>query len=333
MYPSHPALDRIAISEIQDDRGITYQEFRATLTPRFSSVYMQMFLAHGVLVAVAWILWELDALLPLGVALAVMAPLGALVFGYVIAFLHLFMHEASHHNLAPSRVWNDRLANVLIGMLIGVEIKRYRAVHWEHHKHLGNTNDTETSYYQPLDLRFILESLFGMRVLRVLLARRKVTDTMPAKRRGANLAPRFALVLHAVILTLFAGTHHFGAALAWAAGVAVVFPFFASVRQLLEHRDENAQDWVDHASVPHGPVNFLFGRGPIASTLGGAGFNYHLLHHLDPQVSCTRLDDLEQYLCCTSLCGVLDAQRTTYAARFARLFRWRRACKPAGQGN
>ena len=35
------------------------------------------------------------------------------------------------------------------------------------------------------------------------------------------------------------------------------------------------------------------GDGPLASTLGGAGFNRHLLHHWEPKISYTRFRELE----------------------------------------
>ena len=76
----------------------------------------------------------------------------------------------------------------------------------------------------------------------------------------------------------------------------MVFPFLASLRTLLEHRAEDADPRANYAEVDQGPVNRLFGSGPLASTLGSAGFNRHALHHWEPQISYTRLKDIEAYL-------------------------------------
>ena len=67
-------------------------------------------------------------------------------------------------------------------------------------------------------------------------------------------------------------------------------------------------------------MNKLFGSGPLASTLGGAGFNRHLLHHWEPQLSCTRLAELERFLENTELKPALDAHRTSYVREWLRLF-------------
>ena len=74
-------------------------------------------------------------------------------------------------------------------------------------------------------------------------------------------------------------------------------PFFVSLRQTLEHRDEDAHPGSDYTRVDHGgDANRLFGDGPVANTLGSAGFNRHALHHWEPQVSLHRLRELERYL-------------------------------------
>ena len=109
-------------------------------------------------------------------------------------------------------------------------------------------------------------------------------------------------------------------ATAWVAGIGVFFPFFAALRQLLEHRDEHAPRGADFSRSPHGKVTRLFRPGPVGSTLGAAGFNRHLLHHWDPQVSYTRLADVERFLAQTDLAASLRTTRTTYLQTFVRLF-------------
>ena len=143
---------------------------------------------------------------------------------------------------------------------------------------------------------------------------------------GDSDGPRFVRAavsavfnLAGVALLLVAGA--WVAAAAWISGELAVFPFFASLRQALEHRDEDASPDVDYRIVDHGPVNRLFGDGPVASTLGSAGFNRHALHHWEPQVSCTRLRDLEAFLMETELETTVAERRTTYARTFVRLFR------------
>ena len=64
----------------------------------------------------------------------------------------------------------------------------------------------------------------------------------------------------------------------------------------------------------------MFGDGLIAQTMGGAGYNRHLMHHWEPGVSYTRLPDLERFLADTPLAAVMARRTTTYGRIFRRLF-------------
>ena len=63
----------------------------------------------------------------------------------------------------------------------------------------------------------------------------------------------------------------------------------------------------------------MFGRHLFSRTFGGAGFNRHLLHHIEPQVSYTRYDALETWLMSTSIAPALDSRRASYVRTFAAL--------------
>ncbi|MBL8896663.1 MAG: fatty acid desaturase [Planctomycetes bacterium] len=321
-----PELRDLDKERLRDARGTSYREYVRSLVPRYGVVWLHIACGYAVLLAVGLGVAALDGRW-LGVLAdrALGVSLGALLFGYTLAFLHLFLHEAAHWNLAPSRTWNDRLANLLLGSFLGVDIRSYRPIHWEHHRHLGTTRDTERSYFESLSLRFVVEALTGIRVLRVLAGRRRALASAPAKgeERAARSRhqPFTAAVLNLALLALLVLSGNYAVALAWALGLGVVFPFFASVRQVLEHRDERARADVDYASVDHGAVNRMFGSGPLASTLGGAGFNRHLLHHLEPQLSYTRLAELERFLLGTELRDALLTHRATYVGTFVRLLR------------
>jgi hypothetical protein len=100
----------------------------------------------------------------------------------------------------------------------------------------------------------------------------------------------------------------------------MVFPFFGSLRQLLEHRDDAAPSTIDFQTQSHGAYTRLFGDDVFSATFGGAGFNRHLLHHWEPQVSYTNLPELEAFLQGTELKRVMDLRRTTYFEIFRRLW-------------
>ena len=262
---------------------------------------------------------------------AIGAVLGAVGLGFWFHFVYLFEHEAAHYNLARSRQANDRLTNLFIGTLIGEDIRRYRPVHLAHHKWLGTTMDTERSYFDPLNLRFVVESLLGVRATRVLLQRDQLSRAVEATNGsdaavGAGSGSGYlngtfarAAAVHAAIVIGALAVNEAAVAVAWVLGFLIFLPTFNAVRQVLEHRDGDADPSVDYRVVPHGAVNRLFGAGPLGLTLGGAGFNRHLLHHWMPQVSYTRLGELEAFLRETELEPVLAERTTTYGRALVRI--------------
>jgi fatty acid desaturase len=312
---------------VANSRGVRYRDFKRTLTPRYGVAWIQLLSGHLALVLVAAGVVAAECYLTTGWAVLA-AVAGCVVFGYVFAYINLFFHEAAHFLLVPDRAWNDRLANLFIGVLFGQDIKAYRIIHFDHHRHLGTPEDTERSYFDALNLRFFLELLTGVKAARVFLARRQALKqggrqpTQPPPRRSLASPVLLGVVLHTALVLTAVWHGLWLSAAAWWIGMGLVYPVFGAVRQVLEHRSERARDDVDYCAVPHGAMSRLFGDGPIASTLGGAGFNRHLLHHWEPQVSYTRLRELEEFLLDTDLGDALRARRTSYWKTFLRLLRY-----------
>lgn len=308
-----------------ESRG-EYLRFLDGLTPRYGRTWLSVLLGYGFLALVVFLAGRPAA----GAGQIVAALLGAIAVGYGIAFLQLFLHEAAHYQLARDRRLNDRLCDALISWQAGTSIGRYRPIHFAHHRHLGTTADTENSYFRPLNVRLIVETLTGIHALRILLNRNHRLARLPASDAGA--APQVVPALRGVLLHALAcaGAYAWSGwpgLAAWVLGVGSFFPLFATIRQLLEHRAPDADPATDYALRNHGAMTRMFGRGPVASTLGGAGFNRHLLHHWEPQVPCTRLAELERYLAGTSAAPIMAARRSTYAGTLAAA--WRGAAQRA----
>ena len=291
-----------------------YRSLRRSLTPDYARVRRDIAFGYMTLTAIL-----LCVSIPQGLASGlVAAALGAIAVGYGIAYLQLFIHEAAHFNLAPDRAVNDRMANRLICWQVGTDIAAYRRTHADHHRYLGRAGDTEVSYTRPLTARFLLEMLTGVHALRVFLGRGR-GDAAPARAAASRAPLARGAAAHLAIMATLLALGAWPAALAWAGGVGVAFPFFATIRQLLEHRPTAVvADLTEGAN--EGAVTRLFDDGLFARTLGGAGFNRHLLHHLEPQVSYTRLAELEGFLLNTSARAALDARRSTYFAAFKELW-------------
>jgi fatty acid desaturase len=303
--------------------GERYVLFVRGLKPKYRIVYRDIAIGYALL-AVSFALAASAPALGLPKLLAAVG--GAVLIGYWVAHLQLFLHEASHYNLAPDKRASDRVCDLAISWLIGTTVATYRPVHFQHHRDLGTTTDTEFTYFFPLNLLFLFKTLFGVRTIEVLMFRRTnaKASAAPQPRNGRALASLAAgLLFHAAVV---AGCFLLGwwwAALAWVLGIGLMFPFFAALRQLLEHRDETSPRGSDFKTQDHGAYTRLFSDGMFARTFGGAGFNRHLLHHWEPQVSYTNLPELEAFLEGTEVRGILAARRSTYLDAFRSL--WSRA--------
>ena len=93
------------------------------------------------------------------------------MIGFFLASLNLFIHEASHYNIHHNKKINDLLANLFVGVWFGLNVKSYRLIHWRHHEKLGTTEDTEHSYFNNPNWKFILSTLLGIHLVKVLLSR------------------------------------------------------------------------------------------------------------------------------------------------------------------
>jgi fatty acid desaturase len=304
--------------ELVDERGVSYRDFRLELTPRWGRVWLELGAAYAVLALVlaAIVLIDPDWPLALPVVLA-----GGLVIGYTIHFINCFFHEAAHYNVLPSRRLNDLATNVLMSWLFGSSVWLYRRIHWQHHRALGTTMDSENSYFDALRVGYLVQGITGLKALRTMRQyRRTEASTQPTGDRANRLIwLAVAAVVNLGIATGLVLLGSVAAAAAWLIGLVVVFPFVGSLRQLLEHRSESADPHADFHEVDHGPVNRLFGDGPLASTVGSAGFNRHAIHHWEPQLSYTRLADVEAYLLRTDAAPLIHERQTTYAETFLRL--------------
>jgi fatty acid desaturase len=321
-----PGVDAINRNALTDSRGRSFKDLKRSLVPRWGRVWTEIACGYLAFAGIAAGLVWLDNHYPRLWVLWIVA--GACAFGYVIAYVQLFFHEAAHFNIAPGRKLNDLLADIFLGLMIGQTIQAYRTVHLDHHRFLGTPQDTEPSYFDALNVRFILRALCGVRLLAVITLRSERVERADAeaetpsggrRRRLLLLVAGLGLNLGIMITATLLG--HWPIAIAWAVGMAGTHPLINAVRQLLEHRDFHARAEISYRTAPHGPVTRMFGNGLVASTLGGAGFNRHLLHHWEPQISYTRLAELESFMLDTPHGALFRAVTTTYGRAFARLWR------------
>ena len=132
----------------------------------------------------------------------------------------------------------------------------------------------------------------------------------PAKEYD-HCAAGVGVAAHCLILAVLVAIGWWPAALAWIAGMGVFFPLLRNPAPVAR-ASAGGRSRRNTAPSPGCSATVFLG------TFGGAGFNRHMLHHLEPQVSYTRLGDLEAYLMTTRARDELDARRTHLLARLRR---------------
>ena len=309
------------LNDLVADDGTSWTEFRSALRPHYRRVWQDLALIFlcwlGALGAHLWLCARFGNTTGL-----VLLPVTAVWLGYWMAALACFTHEAAHFNLHPDRRMNDRLANQLICPWILEEVSHYRALHWQHHLHLGGRGDTEISYRNAPGWRYVVESLVGIQLFGAL---RRWHAGTPAPTTVANGSPwprlrGVALHLAIVLVAVWAG--FWSSALCWIVAVVVVFPFFGSLRQLLEHRPRPGDILVgDDSTIA--AANRMFPLDFFSRFFGAAGFNRHLLHHWYPQASYSNFDEFEAFLLQTELRPQVDRARAQYLATWRALVRTR----------
>jgi fatty acid desaturase len=194
---------------------------------------------------------------------------------------------------------------------------------------LWTAKDPERSYFFPLNTMFLVKGITGISAAQALLGYARHSDEVrvPSQKTkrgsGGGLAPIAvlaggALVHGSIVIALW----YFGqtaASAAWVIGISLLM-LWGSVRQILEHRMDDARPNVDYAKVDQGACTRIFGESLVARLLGASGFNRHLIHHWEPQVPYTRLPELERFLADTQMRPILDRRRTTYVAMLRQMF-------------
>jgi fatty acid desaturase len=240
------------------------------------------------------------------------------------------MHDGVHDLLHPTRRWNDLMGDLFAAWALATTTARYRAAHLPHHRFLSSARDPDLVVILQRQLPgrlwpgsrreafgVLLRDLGGVNFWRNLfVARRRSLYTLVASQdlpgpdpatatAGGPTSGQLAALLAAAAagLALLAATGWLGTALTWF-GLALllwVVPLMTTFQVAMR-----LHQWGDHLGLE--PVSGIEGTrnvhvGPVERVLISPNHsNYHLAHHLYPQVPnynlCAlheRLSDDESY--------------------------------------
>tara|TARA_B110000483_G_scaffold13373_1_gene15197 strand:- start:1200 stop:2144 length:945 start_codon:yes stop_codon:yes gene_type:complete len=216
------------------------------------------------------------------------------VIGFFIANLTLFIHEAAHYNIHKDKRINDYLANIFLCYFTFQSIDNYRRSHLEHHRNHGTIKDTENSYFNHPSLLFLLKTIFLYRPIKVAFS--KIFVNNKTVNQTLNLYIIYSIAINIIILYLCFLLGGFFLTASWILGYLSFFPLFASIRQIIEHRNPSNDKFTDYNKNDHGAYTIYFKNTLFSYFFGAAGFRSHLVHHLEPSISYTRFNDVEKIL-------------------------------------
>ncbi|HXS80612.1 MAG TPA: fatty acid desaturase [Gammaproteobacteria bacterium] len=224
---------------------------------------------------------------PLAVALA---PL----IGLALYRLTMVMHDCGHATLFSSRRTNERVGK-LLGFVTGVDFRRFKTLHWEHHKIYGQPGDPQGFHY--LGLSRMTRAAFAWHVVKPLLGanlryafRESIVHPRNLATAAANGELAVLVLVQAGLALLITGLgRHPWLALLPLASAATFGLFLSQLRGIAEHgvgEPGQAETHVrSHAREPFGSL-----------LLYDVHFNFHEEHHRYPGVPSCHLPELARDL-------------------------------------
>ena len=303
------------LATVRSFQGVSYFEYKKKLKPKKIIIIKDLLIIFLMFLLGVFISNLLDSY----------SLILAIVFFFIWGTFWLkayltFFHEAAHFNFYPNnKRLNDILSNIFLSPFIGMSVQSYRKTHWEHHKNLGTIDDTEITYFEPLEFRKIIDILSLKYLFQTVLRYNK--NFKKKNLEGFNfyffifLFFNISLVLIAYIFNAYFFIF------SWIFIYLYGIPLTEKIRQTLEHRDFNADSNKNYKEINHGPVNRLFGKDFFSRFFGAAGFNRHLLHHYDPTLSYTNFDEVENFFLESNLKNNIADSKTTYLKCFLKMLK------------
>ena len=212
---------------------------------------------------------------------------GVFFSAIAINMLVLLLHEGMHGTLFSSRFWN-RWVSVLLGASFLMSFSAYQVMHLRHHNYLGDPRDPDdyvnyTTRPRLLWLMHFLRLIFGAFLYLFLIPTLAIKNGGPDQRRRIVVEYVILLVIVGFAIAVVPGD-----LLLWAWGLPVVLVgYMTNLRGFAQHGIALASDpfTASRTMQPHPLVAFCL-----------LNENYHLEHHLFPEVPSYHLPKLHKLI-------------------------------------
>ncbi|PYT66912.1 MAG: hypothetical protein DMG39_25375 [Acidobacteria bacterium] len=214
-------------------------------------------------------------------------PLGIVVTALALNAFVLLMHDGMHESLVQGRGWN-RAASVLIGSTFLMSFSAYRVLHTRHHRFLGDPRDPD-DYKNYTRRRSLVWMLHFVRLSIGSLLYLLLIPTLALK-FGTDKQRRYILTEYAFLGAVYSLLLRFVPAsvlgVAWFVPLLMVGTLTA-IRGFTQHAITDAADpYIASRTILPNPVVAFFLLNE----------NYHLEHHLFPEIPSYHLPALHRLI-------------------------------------
>lgn len=267
----------IQAESLHPDRAIFQRSLFATST--------NLLLPHFFIVTI--ILLSRSELLPIQAVLVV----GFLFLLAAQRAMQTLVHDLSHKLVSRSTSRNDLLGNYIIAGWIGGSVPAYRLIHMQHHKYNGSADDPEHIDFDAIKKRggliiHCLRYIFCLEALRLINKYYgKSTEDKPQSTTNGLSSKLHIIVCQIILASLFVMiAEAWYLYLLWLYIAVSWNPLLSNLRFLVEHPGETDLT----VSTPGSWLERLY--------FAPFNFNFHLEHHLWPNVPPYRLAAAHSYL-------------------------------------
>jgi fatty acid desaturase/membrane-associated phospholipid phosphatase len=245
----------------------------------------------------------------ISVASSAMLAVGIAISAVALNTFPLLMHEGMHGTLLPNRRWNW-IVSVWLGSVFLMSFTAYRVLHIRHHRYLGDPRDPD-DYHNYSRSRLVVWSLHFVR-LAVGPLLYLVMIPVLALKYGSQMQRRLICCEYAILLLIYSALLQAftlrALLLVWIAPLLLV-GLFTAIRGFTQHGITDATDpyLASRTMLPHPLIAFFL-----------LNENYHLEHHLFPEVPSYHLHALHQLIWPKIPRAVSGKSYLAFLARFFR---------------
>ena len=230
--------------------------------------------------------------------------------------LAILMHECSHYSLFKTHKLNQVLGQIFCGAPVLADLDGYRTYHLRHHSEAGTTTDPDYPNYKNYPVtnkswtRKVIRDLTGLTGFKTLYAillmnagvlkydmsyqSSSADKKLSAFQIVGNLVRNLALpfIVHLAMWGALASLGHGWLYALWWISYFTVYMFIIRVRNAAEHG--NVPNLLDKNPLLHARTTYASWWERL--TFAPNYVNYHLEHHLRPNIPCYNLKAFHQYL-------------------------------------